>query len=161
MRALYSILIALAVTGGTPAFGAPFWQKHNPPPASARPAPPASAPVQNNLMGQAPAATAGAGPQSSGAGPQLHLIGPGPHKGDWLRKYLGLSPSQQEKSLEQDPSFRALPADKQKHLLDRLRTFGCDRAQGWHLSPALPADQVIGWFDEHLASLPLQRVSGR
>jgi hypothetical protein len=117
MRALYSILIALAVTGSTlPAFGAPFWQKHNPAPASAQPGPAASAPVQNNLMGQAPTAT-------PGAGPQLHLIGPGPHKGDWLRKYLGLSPSQQEKSLEQDPSFRALPADKQKHLLERLHMF--------------------------------------
>jgi diguanylate cyclase (GGDEF)-like protein len=45
--------------------------------------------------------------------------------------------------------------------MDRLRTFGCDRAQGWLMSPALPADQVVVWLEEHVASLPLQRVGGR
>ena len=42
--------------------------------------------------------------------------------------------------------------------LDRLRAFGCDRAQGWHLSPALPADEVVVWLVDHVANLPLQRV---
>jgi EAL domain-containing protein (putative c-di-GMP-specific phosphodiesterase class I) len=31
--------------------------------------------------------------------------------------------------------------------LERLRSFGCDRAQGWHLSPALPADEVVVWLE--------------
>ncbi len=82
--------------------------------------PQASAPAPENLIAQA--RPAGAGPQSSG-NPQLHLKGPGPHKGDWLRKYFGLPPSQQEQTLEQDPSFQALPPEKQQHLLDRLRMF--------------------------------------
>jgi diguanylate cyclase (GGDEF)-like protein len=30
--------------------------------------------------------------------------------------------------------------------MDRLRAFGCDRAQGWHLSPALPAADVTSWL---------------
>ena len=42
--------------------------------------------------------------------------------------------------------------------LDRLRAFGCDRAQGWLLSPALPADKVVVWLEEHVANLPLQSV---
>jgi diguanylate cyclase (GGDEF)-like protein len=44
--------------------------------------------------------------------------------------------------------------------LDRLRAFGCDRAQGWHLSPALPPKEVVVWLEEHVASLPLLRVAG-
>ena len=53
--------------------------------------------------------------------PELHLNGPGPHRGDWLSKYMALPPQQQEQQLRQDPAFRSLPADKQNHLLDRLR----------------------------------------
>ena len=79
----------------------------------------ASVPATDTLIAQAGPA---GGPQSS-ANPQLHLKGPGPHKGDWLRKYLGLPPSQQEQTLEEDPSFQSLPPEKQKHLLDRLRMF--------------------------------------
>jgi EAL domain-containing protein (putative c-di-GMP-specific phosphodiesterase class I) len=43
--------------------------------------------------------------------------------------------------------------------LDRLRAFGCDRAQGWLLSPALPADKVVVWLEDHVANLSLQRVA--
>jgi predicted signal transduction protein with EAL and GGDEF domain len=40
--------------------------------------------------------------------------------------------------------------------LERLRTFGCDRAQGWHLSPALPPDEVLVWLEErHSSHRPL------
>jgi EAL domain-containing protein (putative c-di-GMP-specific phosphodiesterase class I) len=42
--------------------------------------------------------------------------------------------------------------------MDRLRAFGCDRAQGWHLSPALPADKVVVWLEDHVANLPLEHV---
>jgi diguanylate cyclase (GGDEF)-like protein len=44
--------------------------------------------------------------------------------------------------------------------LDRLRTFGCDRAQGWHLSPALPADDVTSWLRNRAATTPLLRLAG-
>jgi len=123
MRAPYSILIALAVAGSTlPASGTAFWQKHNPRSVSASPMPQAGDQVAFDLLAQARPANPGAVPQSSG-GQQFKLNGPGPHKGDWLRKYFGLPPAQQEQTLEKDPSFRALPPDTQKHLLDRLRTF--------------------------------------
>src|SRR5450631_363810 len=124
MRAPYSILIALAMAVSTlPASGSAFWQKHNPPPVSASPMPQAGDRVPFDLLAQAGPANPGAVPQSSGAGQQFKLNGPGPHKGDWLRKYFGLPPAQQEQSLEKDPSFRALGPEAQKHLLDRLRTF--------------------------------------
>lgn len=121
MRAPYPTLIVLAVAGSTlPAFAAPFWHRHNPPRAIESPmSPQAGAPAAESLIAQA---RTGGAAQSS-ASPQLHLKGPGPHKGDWLRKYFGLSPSQQEQTLERDPSFQALPPERQKHLLDRLRSF--------------------------------------
>ncbi|MDQ1641736.1 MAG: hypothetical protein QOJ90_1087 [Actinomycetota bacterium] len=43
--------------------------------------------------------------------------------------------------------------------LDRLRTFGCDRAQGWHLSPALPALDVTSWLRNREATAPLLRIA--
>jgi diguanylate cyclase (GGDEF)-like protein len=45
--------------------------------------------------------------------------------------------------------------------LDRLRVFGCDRAQGWHLSPALTAEEVVIWLEENRATRPRLRVAGR
>jgi diguanylate cyclase (GGDEF)-like protein len=48
-----------------------------------------------------------------------------------------------------------------RESMDRLRTFGCDRAQGWLMSPALPADKVVVWLEQHVASLPLESVGGR
>jgi len=125
MRAPYFILIALAVAGSTlPASGTAFWHKHNPPPVPANSLPQAGDQVPFDLLAQArPAVNPGAVPQSSGGGQQFKLNGPGPHKGDWLRKYFGLPPAQQEETLEKDPSFQALAPDAQKHLLDRLRTF--------------------------------------
>jgi EAL domain-containing protein (putative c-di-GMP-specific phosphodiesterase class I) len=31
---------------------------------------------------------------------------------------------------------------------DRLAVYGCDAAQGWYLSKALPAEQVTQWLTE-------------
>jgi diguanylate cyclase len=45
--------------------------------------------------------------------------------------------------------------------LDRLRTFGCDRAQGWHLSPALPADEVVVRLDQQPMPHPALNLAGR
>ena len=124
MRAPYMIVIALAVAGSTlPASGTAFWQKHNSPPASANSMPQAGDQVPFDLLAQAREATPGAIPQPPAGGQSFKLNGPGPHKGDWLRKYFGLPPAQREQTLQKDPSFQALPPDTQKHLLDRLRTF--------------------------------------
>ncbi len=123
MRAPYSILIALAVTGSTlPASGMPFWHGHKTPAPSSSSLPRAVDPGTNELIAQAHPANPVAVPPSGGSS-QFRLNGPGPHKGDWLRKYFGLPPAQQEQTLEKDPSFQALPPDKQQHLLDRLRSF--------------------------------------
>lgn len=124
MRAPFTILIALAMAGSTlPAVGAPLWQKHGSPPPSAGPAPQASAPVTGNSMVQSNPTNSGTAAQPANKGMKLHLLGPGPHKGTWLRQYYTLPANQQEQALEKDPSFRALSTDQQQHLLDRLRKF--------------------------------------
>jgi hypothetical protein len=82
-------------------------------------APPSSAPPP-------PAARAYSNPPGASGAPrnyQFHPQGPGPHRGDWLRKYMALPPNQQEQQLQHDPSFRSLPPEKQNHLMDRLRNF--------------------------------------
>jgi hypothetical protein len=53
----------------------------------------------------------------------FHPQGPGPHRGDWLRKYMTLPPHQQEQQLRRDPGFQSLSPERQNHLLDRLRNF--------------------------------------
>lgn len=118
MRAACNILAAVAVVGGTfPAYGAAFWQQRKAvaPPAQHQGAP-AAAPKSNNLMGQTQ-------PANPNAIPAQHLRGPGPHKGDWLRKYGELPPAEQEQKLESDPVFQSLTPERQKSLLDRLRSF--------------------------------------
>ena len=37
---------------------------------------------------------------------------------------------------------------------DRLSAIGCDRAQGWWLSPALPAGDLTGWLEQRLSPAP-------
>ena len=124
MRASYFIAITLAVASSTvPASAAPFWQKHKSAPASGSFVAQANELAPYDLMAQARPANSGVVPPPPGSGPQFKLNGPGPHKGDWLRKYSGLPPAQQEQTLEKDPSFRSLPPDTQRHLLDRLRSF--------------------------------------
>lgn len=53
----------------------------------------------------------------------FHPKGPGPHRGDWLRKYGALPPAEQERQLQRDPDFRNLSPEKQSQLLNRLRKF--------------------------------------
>ena len=67
-------------------------------------------------------------PRSNGA-PAVHSNGAGPHRGDWLRKYRSLPPSQQEQQLRRDPVFESLPPDKQNQLLERLRKFNSQPPQ--------------------------------
>ena len=54
----------------------------------------------------------------------FHPKGPGPHRGDWLRKYMALAAAaSRNSSCSTIPAFRSLPPEKQNHLLDRLRNF--------------------------------------
>jgi hypothetical protein len=61
--------------------------------------------------------------QAGGQANNFHLQGPGPHRGDWLRKYMTLPPHQQEQQLRRDPGFQSLSPERQSKLLDRLRNF--------------------------------------
>jgi hypothetical protein len=55
------------------------------------------------------------------ARPQPH---PGQgHAGDWLRRYQGLSPSERERALQNDPGFRRLSPERQQLLRQRLEHF--------------------------------------
>ena len=54
---------------------------------------------------------------------KFHYRGPGPHNGDWLRRYIQLSPEQQEKKLEQDKQFQELSPARQQLLRNRLNKF--------------------------------------
>jgi len=115
MRAPCTAVITLALAAGTvPAYGLPFWHKH----AAPQPTQFGSSQVlpraEDDLIAQAkPAAPS----------PRFRRNGPGPHQGDWLRKFSNLPPAQQEKQLENDPVFRSLSPDRQQHLLNRLRNF--------------------------------------
>jgi hypothetical protein len=68
------------------------------------------------------------------------------HAGDWLRRYRGLSPSEQERALQSDPAFRRLSPERQQLLRQRLQHFSSlppqqqqrmlNRMETWeHLTP--------------------------
>jgi len=117
MRTLYSIVIALvAVVGTAPAYGLPFWHKRSARQPTPIPSRQVSAQTDDDLIAQAK-------PPAANPSPRLRMNGPGPHQGDWLRKFSNLPPAQQEKQLQNDPMFRSLTPDKQQHLLNRLRKF--------------------------------------
>jgi hypothetical protein len=45
------------------------------------------------------------------------------HAGDWLRRYKGLSPAEQERALQNDPGFRNKSPEQQQRLRHQLRIF--------------------------------------
>src|SRR5271169_1826684 len=68
------------------------------------------------------------------------------HAGDWLRRYQGMSPSEQERALQNDPAFRRLSPERQQLLRQRLQHFSSlppqqqqrmlNRMETWeHLTP--------------------------
>jgi len=68
------------------------------------------------------------------------------HAGDWLRRYSGLPPGEQERALQSDPAFRRLPPERQQMLRQQLRHFSSlppqqqqrvlNRMETWeHLTP--------------------------
>jgi Protein of unknown function (DUF3106) len=71
---------------------------------------------------------------------------PGGHAGDWLRRYKGVSPGEQERALQSDPAFRRLSPERQQLLRQRLHHFASlppeqqqrmlSRMETWeHLTP--------------------------
>ena len=104
--------------------------------------PPSAAPRQS-----APSTPSGNG------GYTFHPKGPGPHRGDWLRKYMTLSPRQQEQKLQNDPAFKSLPPEKQSHLLDRLRNFNSQ--------PPEKKAQILNRMETYEHMTPEQQATAR
>jgi len=145
MRAALNILAAMTLLGSTmPATALPFWQKHNPAPS---PTQQQAVPKSNNMIAQQQAP----GP---GVMPTPHLKGPGPHNGDWLRKYGDLPPGEQQQKLQNDPVFRSLTPEKQKSLLNRLAQFNS-------LTPS-KKQQVLNRMEtyEHLTPTQQKQADG-
>ncbi len=120
----------LLVLGSLPALALvpAGWQKQAPAANNAHPAAPPGSSSFNGHAASGPSSFSGS-PQSNVPSSGFHFNGPGPHKGDWLRKYFSLPPNQQEQKLQQDPAYRTLPPSGQQHLLDRLRQFNSEPPQ--------------------------------
>jgi len=117
MRAPYTLVLALTVAAGTcPAYGFPFWPKHNSKQLAQQQSVVPSIPQTYDLIAQASR-------PAPGTVPRQHMNGPGPHKGDWLRQFSNFPPAQQEQKLQNDPMFRSLSPEKQQSLMNRLRNF--------------------------------------
>lgn len=74
------------------------------------------------------------------------LRGPGPHNGDWLRRFGNMPEQDQRKQLQSDPNFQRLPKERQQQLMQRLDSYNrmspeqkervLNRMEMWeHLSP--------------------------
>lgn len=92
--------------------------------------------------------------------------GPGPHRGEWLRNNKDLPLQEQEKKLQSDPSFQALPPERQQQLKNRLERFNSlppdqrervlQRMETWeHLSPQ-KQQEAMGIFDR-MKNMPPDR----
>ena len=90
----------------------------------------------------------------------------GNHAGQWLRRYKGLPPDQQQKALDNDPQFRSLPPMRQQILRERLQRFSSlpprmqdrilQRMETWeHLTPA--QKQQARQLYSQLKDLPPER----
>jgi Protein of unknown function (DUF3106) len=86
--------------------------------------------------------------------------------GDWLQKHKNLPPDQQEKLLENDPSFKRLSPDRQAELKERLRKFNSltseqrERALNrmhWMAGLSPEQRQEIRQSNERLKTLPQDR----
>jgi len=118
VRVSRSILaIAVLTLSTVPALALRSGQKSG---AARSPSPPPPAPATRNAQ---PASTPGNSAASTESNSYVQPRSPGPHRGDWLRKYGNLPPDEQEQQLKQDPAFQKLSPDKQDKLLNRLRNF--------------------------------------
>jgi hypothetical protein len=82
---------------------------------------------------------------------------PQAHAGDWLRRYKGLPPGEQDRALQNDPGFRRMTPEQQRRLRQQLHYFASlppreqqrvvDNMDRWaHLTPEqkLQARDVFG-----------------
>jgi hypothetical protein len=94
------------------------------------------------------------------------IVGRPNHAGQWLRRYKGLPPDQQQKALDNDPQFRSLPIERQQRLRERLQRFSSlppqqqdrilQRMETWeHLTP--DQKQQARQLYSQLGSLPPER----
>jgi hypothetical protein len=92
--------------------------------------------------------------------------GPGPHRGEWLRNNRNLPLQEQEKKLQSDPNFQALPQERQQQLKNRLERFNSmppdqqervlRRMETWEHLPLAKQQEAMGIFDR-MKSLPQDR----
>lgn len=137
-------LTLLLVLSAMPTFARVPWQHRGP--AAPPPPPPSrqSAPPVNSVSPP--------NPQAGGSN-SFHMKGPGPHRGDWLRKYGSLPPSEQEEKLQSDPAFRNLPPDKQNKLMQRLRNF--------NNQPPEKKQQILNRMETYEHMSPQQQEAAR
>ncbi len=92
--------------------------------------------------------------------------GPGPHRGEWLRDNKDLPLQEQEKKLQSDPNFRALPPERQQQLKNRLERFNSlppdqrdrvlKRMETWEHLPPQKQQEAMGIYDR-MKSMPADR----
>jgi hypothetical protein len=124
-------------------------QKATPHPA---PPPPRQAPMPQQHISRPPAV-----PQQQAHAAPLQRG----HAGDWLRRYKDLPPDEQERALQNDPTFQKLPPARQQALRERLQRFSnlppqqqlrlLNRMETWeHLTPnqKQQARQVFGQMQQ-------------
>jgi len=103
---------------------APVWPPMGPGPAAGR------RQQLAQFVGRGPAPQ---GPPAGFNGQQgFRPRGPGPHRGDWLRRYGNLPSDQMKRQLEQDKDFQNLPVERQQQLrqgLDRFSSLPPDKRQ--------------------------------
>lgn len=63
------------------------------------------------------------GNAQAGSAGDTRLRGPGPHNGDWLRRFGNMPEQEQRKQLQRDPNFQRLPKDRQQQLMQRLDNY--------------------------------------
>jgi hypothetical protein len=77
---------------------------------------------QPNRRDSQPASNSQGNTQAGQAG-ETRLRGPGPHNGDWLRRFGNMPEQEQRKQLQSDPNFQRLPKDRQQQLMRRLDNY--------------------------------------
>ena len=92
--------------------------------------------------------------------------GPGPHRGEWLRNNKDLPLQEQEKKLQSDPNFQALPPERQQQFKNRLNastaclltseTAFYKRMETWEHLPPAKQQEAMGIFDR-MKNMPADR----
>jgi hypothetical protein len=75
------------------------------------------------------------------------------HAGDWLRKYQGLPPGEQERALQNDPGFRRMSPAQQQRLRPWLHYFAS--------LPPREQQRIVGNMDRWAHLTPEQKQQAR